>query len=168
MPNSNLKIFLDILNKVGYPNPKLKAISEHIGYDLNYFLTDLFDELGAEKTNDFVKQALKKLSTNKGIRVDYDPTDESYAYIKILSFYIEDDNADTNRKTYSLKINSRITDSHMLTTDDDGNEVYQTLDQIYENIGMGEWGYYDELIDSVFNEFNDKIFNECGFNSIDE
>lgn len=162
MPKNNLKIFLNLLEKLGYPNPKLYSISEYIPYNLRFFLTDLYNELGEKKTIDFVKQAFSKLSTDKGIKVDLNWDEKSYVYMKIKSFYIEK-NEDDDDKIYIIKYNSEVTESLLLTYDEDGNEVYKTLDEISDDVGMGDWGEYDEFIDSIFDQFEDELFWNCGF-----
>ena len=66
----NIKIFLKLLNKVGYPNKDIISISQMAGYNLEYFLPDLINEIGEDKTNWFVSEAFSKLSTKDGIRLN--------------------------------------------------------------------------------------------------
>ena len=66
---SNLKIFLKTLKKVGYPNPDVASIAKMIDYDLEEFLPDLVAEIGEKKADEFTENALNKMSTSDGIRI---------------------------------------------------------------------------------------------------
>ena len=78
---SNLKTFLKVLNNVGYPNPKIATIAKMANYNLFDIIPNLIDEIGEDGTDSFVKKALSKLSTNKGIKVPL--SGNEYAYIII-------------------------------------------------------------------------------------
>ena len=59
---SDLKTFLKVLSKVGYPNPNVDSIAQMVSYNLEEFLPDLVAEIGEDGANDFVEKALDKLS----------------------------------------------------------------------------------------------------------
>ena len=62
---SNIKTFLKVLNKEGYPNPNVVSISNMVSYDLDDFLPDLIDEIGEDKADWFVGETFSKLSTKE-------------------------------------------------------------------------------------------------------
>ena len=156
---SNLKTFLKILNKVGYPNPDVVSIAKMIDYNLEEFLPDLVAEIGEEKANKFTEKALSKISTKDGIRINnlYDDSNQ-YAYIKIFNPSLDLDNDDT-----TVWCNWSWGETKILHQDDDGTETYKTIQEIGEDLGMGEWADYDELVDNVKEECNQLVFNNCGF-----
>lgn len=156
---SNLKTFLKILNKVGYPNPDVVSIAKMIDYNLEEFLPDLVAEIGEEKANEFTEKALSKISTKDGIRINnlYDDSNQ-YAYIKIFNPSLDLDNDDT-----TVWCNWSWGETKILHQDDDGTETYKTIQEIGEDLGMGEWADYDELVDNVKEECNQLVFNNCGF-----
>ena len=67
---SDVKTFLKILSKVGYPNPDTKSIAKMMGYDFFEFIPNLVYEIGEDGAQSFVNNALAKLSTKDGIKVD--------------------------------------------------------------------------------------------------
>ena len=66
---SDLKRFLKVLSKVGYPNPNLVSIAKHVDYNLEDFLPDLVAELGEQKADEFTEKTLNKMSTPEGIKI---------------------------------------------------------------------------------------------------
>lgn len=156
---SNLKTFLKVLQKTGYPNPNLKSFALMADFNLDHFLRQLYKEIGNDSTNKFIKKALDKLSEGeKGIRLDVGI--DEYVYFKILDVvYNEHEWED------GVIIDWEFGDSSLLSSDDDGNEIHKTIQQIGDDVGMGEWSEYDEMIDYLKSEMSAKIFNNCGFNS---
>ena len=157
---SNLKTFLKVLNKFGYPNEDVPNIATMSGYDLDDFLPDLVDEVGQDKADEFVLNAISKISSNKGIRVNLfeDSGDGEYAYFIIHSAYI-----DLENDISTVLVNWSFGDSKILTTDEDGKEAYKTIHQIFDDVGMGEWSEYDELEDSIKESCNAVVYKKCGF-----
>jgi hypothetical protein len=156
---SNLKTFLKVLSKVGYPNPETESIAKMIGYNLEDFLPDLVAEVGQEKAEEFTFNALSKLSTNKGIKVTniYDYP-EQYAYIDVYNPRLDLENDET-----TVLCNWSWGDTNLLSQDDDGNETYKTIEEIGDDVGMGDWAEYDELIDEIKEDCNKLVFKNCGF-----
>ena len=54
-------------------------------------------------------------------------------------------------------------DTNIFSKDDDGNERYKTIEEIGEDIGMGDWADYDEMIDDIREDCNKLVFSNCGF-----
>jgi hypothetical protein len=53
--------------------------------------------------------------------------------------------------------------SRLLTTDDDGNEIYVTIEKLIDDTDMGGWGELDELIDHIKMKAYNHINKNCGF-----
>ena len=155
---SNLKTFLKILNKVGYPNPDVVSIAKMIDYNLEEFLPDLVAEIGEEKADEFTEKALNKMSTPNGIRIKDKDDSKEYAYIIIHNPRLDLDNDET-----TVLCDWEWGDTNILSQDDDGNETYKTIEEIGEDLGMGDWADYDELVDNIRQECNQLVFNNCGF-----
>jgi hypothetical protein len=157
---SELNRFLKVLNKVGYPNPNLDSIIRMVDYNLENFLPDLVGEVGEDGANDFIERAISKVyEGNKGIRVSVNDGDYGeYAYIKLEDPYVSLENDETT-------VLSRWNWGHtnILSQDDDGNETYKTIEEIGEDLGMGDWSDYDDLVDGIKNDCNDFMYRNCGF-----
>jgi len=156
---SNLKTFLKVLSKVGYPNPDTESIAKMVDYNLEDFLPDLVAELGQEKADEFTEKAINKMLTPKGIKVTniYDYP-KQYAYIHVYNPRLDLDNDDT-----TVLCNWSWGRTHLLSQDDDGNETYKTIEEIGEDMGLGDWADYDELIDEIREDCNKLVFKNCGF-----
>ena len=155
---SNLKTFLKILNKVGYPNPDVVSIAKMIDYNLEEFLPDLVAEIGEEKADEFTEKALNKMSTPKGIRIKDKDDSKEYAYIIIHNPRLDLDNDET-----TVLCDWEWGETKILHQDDDGTETYKTIQEIGEDIGMGDWADYDEMVDEIKEDCNRLVFNDCGF-----
>jgi len=153
---SELKTFLKILSKVGYPNPKLESISKMVSYDLEEFLPDLFAELGQDGVDKFCKQAIKKLEGNEGIKVEFGHGEYVIIDVNIIGYDEDESPAD-------IIASIKILDSKILASDDEGNDTYKTLDQISDEVDMGEWSDYDDLKESIKQEIYQYIHTNCGF-----
>lgn len=156
---SNLKTFLKIINKLGYPNPDVVSIAKMIGYKLEEFLPDLVSEIGEEKAGEFTTKSIKKMSPQGSIKISnlYDDS-KQYAYIKIFNPRLDLDN-----HGMTVLCNWNWGKTNILHQDDDGTETYKTIQEIGADLGMGEWGDYDELVDNIKEECHQLVFNNCGF-----
>lgn len=156
---TDLKIFLNVLTKVGYPNSDIKSIAKAVGYNLEEFLPDLVSEIGQEKADEFIENALDRISTPKGIRISnlYDDPNQ-YAYIKIHNPRLDLDNDET-----TVLCDWSWGKTQILHQDDDGNETYKTISEISEDLGMGDWAEFDELVDDIRESCNRLVFSNCGF-----
>lgn len=151
---SELNKFLKVMNKMGYPNPNTKSIARSMDYDLDEFLPNLVEEVGEERTNEFVENALSKLSKDgKGIKIFLN--DNEYIYLEIYESRIDLDETED-----SVLIHWSWGDSHLF---DENEQEYKTIEEMYEDIGMGEWSDWDDMIDSFKNECYDFIKDNCGF-----
>jgi hypothetical protein len=155
---SNLKIFLKTLSKLGYPNPDLISISKMVSYNLEEFLPDLVDELGQEKADEFTEKALDKFSTADGIKVQDRDDPNQYAYIKLYNPRLDLENDET-----TVLCEWNWSDSSIYFRDDDGNESYKTIQEIGEELGMGDWADYDEMVDEIKEDCGRIVYNNCGF-----
>ena len=155
---SELNRFLKVLNKVGYPNPSIHSIAKMIDYNLEEFLPDLVAEIGEEKADEFTEKAIKKMSTPKGIRIQDKDDSKEYAYIIIHNPRLDLDNDET-----TVLCDWEWGDTNILSQDDDGNETYKTIEEIGEDLGMGDWSDYDDLVDGIKSDCNDIVFSNCGF-----
>jgi hypothetical protein len=154
---SELNRFLRVMNKMGYPSPDTISIARSMDYDLDNFLPDLVEEVGEERADEFTEKALEKLSENgKGIRIPLG--DNKYIYLQIYQSRLDLEETETQ-----VLIDWSWGDSKLTGVDEDGNEYDATLDELYDNIGMGEWGDWDEMIDNLKDESYDYIRNHCGF-----
>lgn len=155
---SELNRFLKVLNKVGYPNPSIHSIAKMIDYNLEEFLPDLVAEIGEEKADEFTEKALKKMSTPKGIRIQGKDNSQEYAYIIIHNPRLDLENDET-----TVLCDWEWGDTNILSQDDDGNETYKTIEEVGEDLGMGDWSDYDDLVDGIRSDCNDIVFSHCGF-----
>ena len=155
---SNLKTFLKVLSKVGYPNPDVHSIAKMIDYNLEEFLPDLVAEIGEEKADEFTEKALNKISTKDGIKIQDEDDTEQYAYIILHNPRLDLDNDET-----TVLCDWSWGDTNIFFKDDDGNDSYKTIQEIGENIGMGDWADYDEMVDEIKEDCNRLVFNSCGF-----
>lgn len=156
---SNLKTLLNVLSKSGgYPNPDIQSIAKMIGYDLDEFLPDMVAEIGEEKTNDFAKKAIDKMSTKDGIRIQDEDDPEQYAYIHILNPHVDLDNDEG-----TVLSDWAWGDTNIYFRDDDGNEDYRPIGEISDEIGMGDWADFDEMVDDIREDCNKLIYKNCGF-----
>ena len=155
---SNLNTFLKVLKKFGYPNPDVPSLAKLADYNLEDFLPDLVAEVGQEKADEFTENALKKLSTPGGIRVvdSHDP--EQYAYIILLNPRLDLENDET-----TVLCDWTWGDTNIFYRDDDGNESYKTIPEIADEIGMGEWGDFDDMVDEIREDLNKFVYKNCGF-----
>jgi hypothetical protein len=155
---SNLKTFLKVLNKVGYPNPQVESIAKMIDYNLEEFLPDLVAEVGEEKADEFTQKALNKMSTPDGIRIQDKDDPEQYAYIKLHNPRLDLENDET-----TVLCDWNWGDTNIFFRDDDGNESYKTIQEIGEDLGMGDWADYDEMVDDIREDCNKLVYKNCGF-----
>jgi len=155
---SELNRFLKVLNKVGYPNPSIHSIAKMIDYNLEEFLPDLVAEIGEEKADEFTEKALNKMSTPKGIKIQGKDNSQEYAYIIIHNPRLDLDNDET-----TVLCDWEWGDTNILSQDDDGTETYKTIEEVGEDLGMGDWSDYDDLVDGIRNDCNDIVSSNCGF-----
>jgi hypothetical protein len=158
---SNLKVFLKILNKFGYPNPSLISYAKMTDYNLDDLFDNLVDEVGYEKANEFVRNAIQSMSKNgKGIRVDLDeityPGD--YVYIIIRQSRIDLDESDS----YAF-VSWSWGESRIKNIDEEGNEFWTTIEGMWEYADLGSVSDLTYLAEDIQGELSYKIYKNCGF-----
>lgn len=154
---SDFKILLKVLKTQGYPNQELLSISKMINYNIDNFLTDLVDNFGMEKSMEFVKNSINKLSEGeKGIRINLNGYDNSYVYLKIKDFYI--DLYET--EDCILIYNYNFLESNFVSPEDG---ISRTLADINDDLDMSDMNEYDEFITDVQNQCSSFIHKNCGF-----
>lgn len=155
---SDVKTFLKVLSKVGYPNPDIQSIAKMIDYNIEEFLPDLVAEIGEEKADEFTDKALNKISTPNGIKIQDQDDLEQYAYIILHNPRLDLDNDET-----TVLSDWSWGDTNIFFRDDDGNESYKTIQEIGEDVGMGDWADFDQMVDDIREDCNQLVFKNCGF-----
>jgi hypothetical protein len=143
---SDLNRFLKVLNKVGYPNPDVQSIAKMVDYNLEEFLPDLVSEIGQEKADEFTEKALNKISTPEGIRIQD-----------------LDDPLDLDNDETTVLCDWTWGDTNIFFRDDDGNESYRTIQEIADEVGMGDWADFDTMVDDIREDCNKLVYQNCGF-----
>jgi hypothetical protein len=157
---SNVKTFLKLLQKSGYPNPKIETIAKMADYNLDNFLIDLKEHLGDDGVLDFCDKAIEKLSGKKGIRVDLaGPKGNEYCYIHIYPIFYDEDESENDVISNSSWGESEILDINP----DTGEEHYVSIQTIIDNTDMSGWGEMDELLDDIKSKAYNIVFSNCGF-----
>lgn len=157
---SNIKIFLKTLQKSGYPNtsPDVPTIAKAIDYPIYYsFLTDLIDNVGMEGAEDFVEKTFSSLGLmGEGLEIDlsnYLGDNGSYIYLIINSFdLVLDEPQEPVWIHYSWGPNEFILDGEN-----------KTLEEMYDDVDMGDMGEWSDFMDEIQNACVDVIFKKTGF-----
>jgi len=155
---TDLKRFLNVLTKVGYPNSDIVSIAKVVDYNLENFLPDLVEEIGQEKADEFTEKALKKMSTPEGIKIQDLDDPQQYAYINLLNPRLDLDNDET-----TVLCDWSWGDTNIYFRDDDGNESYRTIQEIADEVGMGDWSDFDTMVDDIREDCNQLVYKNCGF-----
>jgi hypothetical protein len=155
---SDLVPFLKLLTKVGYPNPEIQTIARMADYNLEEFLPDLVEVLGEEKADEFTQKALNKMSTSDGIKIQDKDDPKQYAYIKIYNPRLDLENDET-----TVLCDWSWGHTNLYSQDDDVGGTYKTIEDIGEDVGMGDWVDYDEMVDDIREDCNKLVYKNCGF-----
>lgn len=153
---SDLKNFLRVLTVYGYPNEKLTSIANLAGYDLDYFLRDLENELGRDGVQSFVTNALNKIIGKDGVKVNF--SSGEFVYVFVDNEYYDKEDSDN-----SIFADFSFGDSRIIYFDEDGSETIKTIKQVENDLDMAEWGDYEDLKDTILDKFNKIVFENCGF-----
>jgi hypothetical protein len=157
---SQLKTFLKVVQKLGYPNPSPDSlvIANSINYNLNNFIEDLILEVGEEKAYEFVNKTFSSLGAtySPGIKIDLsNRVGETGSHIYLIINEFEFVEGDNDYKEvwihYTWGNNQLIHDGTGLT-----------LDELYDEVDLGTMGEYDELINDIQYECIYQIFKETG------
>lgn len=157
---SDLKTFLKVSQKLGYPNPSPDSlvIANSIDYTLNNLLEDLITEVGKEKSNEFVNKTFSSLGAtySPGIKIDIsDRVGEigSYIYLIINGY----DFAEGDEEYKEVWIHYTWGNNQLIH---DGTGL--TLDELYDEVDLGTMGEYSDLIDDIQYECISEIFKKTG------
>jgi hypothetical protein len=155
---SNIKTFLKSLQKSDYPNSSISVptIAKLVDYNIDNFLPELYETIGAEKTEEFVQNTFYKLGASYHPGVEIDLSDEvgasgSYIYLIINGFdvLVEDNEVWIH---YSWGANE-------LFLDGEG----KTLEELYDEVDMGDLGEWGELIDDIQEVCIQSLYEKTGF-----
>ena len=157
---SDLKTFLKVAQKLGYPDPSPNSlvIANSISYNLNNFIEDLISEVGQERANEFVDKTFSSLGAtySPGIKIDLsDRLGETGSYIYLIINGFDFDEGDGEFE--EVWIHYTWGDSMLIH---DGEE--KTLDDIYDDVDLDTMGEYDELMDDIQYECIQEIFKKTG------
>ena len=158
---SELKSFLKVLEKYNYPNSKVDVprLARLAGYNLSSFVEDLEGTIGTQKTFDFIQNTFSKigLTHDPGVRINLDNyagDKGSYIYLIVNDFdIIESPERPEVWLNYSYGDNSIIHDGQS-----------QTMEDMYEDVGLGDLGDWDEFLDVIGDACIHQIHDKTGFN----
>ena len=160
---SFLKPYLKILSSIGYPNQSenLARMSKVVNYTPHQFQEDLLNTLGVIGTTDFVGKTFSKMGamSSPGYKVELEDVREkgSYVHLIIDSYEVIPTN-EVGNLPFEVWINYSWGENQIIH---DG--VPMTIDEIYDEIGLGEVADYDELIDGIMDDVIYKFYIQTGF-----
>lgn len=155
----NIKVFIKALQKKNYPNstPSALSIAKVLGYNPKDFIFDLQKEIGIPKTFDFIKKTFESLGLMSidGMRIDLSDRvgDEgSYAYVRIDDFdIVEDFEGD---EVVHIDYDSWDILENKLVFENEETSIQD----IYDDAGLGEMGEYHELVEEILDTCTDEIW----------
>jgi hypothetical protein len=159
----NFKSYLKYLNKIDYPNQteSLLQVSTYVSYSPDEFQNDLLANLGVVGTADFVQRTFSKLGlmSSPGYKVMLDSDNGDYVHLIIHSIDIIQNDED-GELPFHVWINYSWGDSRLVWGEDD---EHVTLEDAYEEVGLGEIGEWDELIDSIQDDVKYEVYKQTEF-----
>jgi hypothetical protein len=54
-------------------------------------------------------------------------------------------------------------ETRIANVDEDGNDDWKTIEEMWEEVDMGDWGDFDNFIDEIKDEVNEVVYQNCGF-----
>lgn len=161
--NMNFKSFLKYLNKIDYPNQteSLLQVSTYVSYSPDEFQNDLLANLGVVGTADFVQRTFSKLGlmSSPGFKVMLNYDNGDYVHLIIHSIDIIQNDED-GELPFHVWINYSWGDSRLVWGE---NDDHLTLQDAYEEIGLGEIGEWDELMDSIQDDVKYEVYKQTEF-----
>ena len=152
-----VKNFLKILQKAGYPNtnPDTITIANAASYPLESFIKNLSEEIGMEGTQEFIEKVFSSLGLtyHPGLKLELGGGD--YMHLIINDFdLVEGEGEDITEVWihYSFGEN-RLTIN---------NDTHTTLADIWDEADMGDMGEVSEIQDEIQDEFRDYIYAKTG------
>jgi hypothetical protein len=152
-----VKKFLKILQKAGYPNtnPDTITIANAASYPLQSFIKNLSEEIGMGGTQEFIEKVFSSLGLTYHPGLKLDLGDGDYMHLIINDFdLVEGEGEDITEVWihYSWGENR-------LTINDD---THTTLADIWDEADMGDMGEVGEIEDEIQDEFRDYIYAKTG------
>ena len=161
--NMNFKSYLKYLNKIDYPNQteNLLQVSTYVSYSPDEFQNDLLANLGVVGTADFVQRTFSKLGlmSSPGFKVMLNYDNGDYVHLIIHSIDIIQNDED-GELPFHVWVNYSWGDSRLVWGE---NDEYVTLEDAYEEVGLGEIGEWDELIDSIQDDVKYEVYKQTEF-----
>lgn len=161
--NMNFKSYLKYLNKIDYPNQteSLLQVSTYVSYSPDEFQNDLLANLGVVGTADFVQRTFSKLGlmSSPGFKVMLNYDNGDYVHLIIHSIDIIQNDED-GELPFHVWVNYSWGDSRLVWGEDD---EHVTLEDAYEEVGLGEIGEWDELIDSIQDDVKYEVYKQTEF-----
>ena len=161
--NMNFKSYLKYLNKIDYPNQteNLLQVSTYVSYSPDEFQNDLLANLGVVGTADFVQRTFSKLGlmSSPGFKVMLNYDNGDYVHLIIHSIDIIQNDED-GELPFHVWVNYSWGDSRLVWGEDD---EHVTLEDAYEEVGLGEIGEWDELIDSIQDDVKYEVYKQTEF-----
>jgi len=162
------KQYLKFLKSIDYPNQteNLLSVSKYVDYTPHEFQKDLVLNLGVSGTTNFIQQTFSKLGlmSSPGFKVMLNYENGDYVYLIINSFDIVEFDKNSFRNPYrlpwSVEVDYSWGDSGIVWGED--NERI-TIEDAYEEVGLGEMGEWDELIDLIQDDVKLEVYKQTGF-----
>ena len=151
-----VKNFLKILQKAGYPNtnPDTITIANAASYPLESFIKNLSEEIGMEGTQEFIEKVFSSLGLtyHPGLKLELGGGD--YMHLIINDFdLVEGEGEDITEVWIHYSFGE-----NRLTI----NETPTTLADIWDEADMGDMGEVGEIQDEIQDEFRDYIYTKTG------
>jgi len=162
------KQYLKFLKSIDYPNQteNLLSVSKYVDYTPHEFQKDLVLNLGVSGTTNFIQQTFSKLGlmSSPGFKVMLNYGNGDYVYLIINSFDIVEFDKNSFRNPYrlpwSVEVDYSWGDSGIVWGED--NERI-TIEDAYDEVGLGEIGEWDELIDLIQDDVKLEVYKQTGF-----
>ena len=151
-----VKNFLKILQKAGYPNtnPDTITIANAASYPLESFIKNLSEEIGMEGTQEFIEKVFSSLGLtyHPGLKLELGGGD--YMHLIINDFdLVEGEGEDITEVWIHYSFGE-----NRLTI----NETPTTLADIWDEADMGDIGEVSDIQYEIQDEFRDYIYTKTG------
>jgi len=151
-----VKNFLKILQKAGYPNtnPDTITIANAASYPLESFIKNLSEEIGMEGTQEFIEKVFSSLGLtyHPGLKLELGGGD--YMHLIINDFdLVEGEGEDITEVWIHYSFGE-----NRLTI----NETPTTLADIWDEADMGDMGEVSDIQYEIQDEFRDYIYTKTG------
>jgi hypothetical protein len=151
-----VKNFLKILQKAGYPNtnPDTITIANAASYPLQSFIKNLSEDIGMGGTQEFIEKVFSSLGLTYHPGLKLDLGDGDYMHLIINDFdLVEGEGEDITEVWIHYSFGE-----NRLTI----NETPTTLADIWDEADMGDMGEVGEIEDEIQDEFRDYIYTKTG------